>query len=178
MGPEGPRGVGPGRFPLVIGLGNEHRGDDAVGLLVARRVRPRVEGFGSVLELPNEATGLLDVWSGLGFVLVVDAVTSGRAPGTVHRIEVGSEPLALPFGMTSTHGFSLAEAVSLGQTLRRLPDRLVIYGVEAVSFLPGRSLSREVAAAIDGVAQRVEQEVRRAAGRESPGDRAGGPSHA
>ncbi|MGP8078281.1 MAG: hydrogenase maturation protease [Thermoplasmata archaeon] len=158
--------------PLVIGLGNEHRGDDAVGLLVARHVRPRLEGLGRVLELPADGTRLLDAWSGAGFAVVVDAVISGRAPGTVHRIEVGSDPLPSDLGTTSTHGFSLAHAVALGQALDGLPRQLVIYGVEGARFAAGDGVSPEVAAAIGPASGRIEEEVRRAAGR--PRDRAGG----
>ena len=82
--------------PLVIGLGNEHRGDDAFGLVVARRLRPRLMGVGAVLEPDVGGAELLDVWTGRGRVWVVDAMRAGGAPGTVYRIEVGEEALASP----------------------------------------------------------------------------------
>jgi hydrogenase maturation protease len=148
-------------LPLVIGLGNEHRGDDACGLLVARRLRTELGSVGTVLERSTEGTELLDLWDGRDLVVVVDALSSGSAPGTVRRIEVGAEPLPATLSTTSTHGVSLAQAVALGQALHRLPRRLVIYGIEGSSFAPGSVPSPCVAEAVEGVAREVEAEVRR-----------------
>lgn len=166
----GPRGARrpTGGPPLVIGLGNEHRGDDALGVLVARRLRPRLGALGRVVELPSEATRLLDVWDGVGVAFVVDAVSSGAAAGTILRIEVGSEPLPSPLGATSTHGLSLGQAVALGQALGRMPRRLVIYGVEGSRFATGDPLSAGVAGAIDRVADEIETAVREVAARSTP----------
>ena len=112
--------------PLVIGLGNEHRGDDAFGLVVARRLRPRLVGVGTVLEKAVGGAELLDVWTGRDHVWVVDAVRAGGSPGTVYRIEVGEEGLPARLDVTSSHGISLVQAVGLGHVLHQLPKRLVI----------------------------------------------------
>ncbi len=146
--------------PLVIGLGNEHRGDDAFGLVVARRLRPRLMGVGAVLEPDVGGAELLDVWTGRGRVWVVDAMRAGGAPGTVYRIEVGEEALPARLGVTSSHGVSLAQAVALGQVLHRLPKHLVIHGVEPTGFDPGEDLSPQVTAAVETVVRLIEEEVR------------------
>lgn len=160
MTAPGARGTAdPGR-PLVIGIGNEHRGDDAAGLWVARRLRPRLEGRGEVLELSSEGTRLLDAWDGAGLVVVVDAVTSGRPVGTIHRMEVGPGPLPASLAATSTHGISLAQAVALGQALGRLPRRLLIFGLEGTRFAAGDELSPELRPAIEAVSAEVEALVR------------------
>jgi hydrogenase maturation protease len=145
--------------PIVIGLGNLFRGDDGVGLLVARRLRPRLDGRGSVVEASAEGAALLDLWNGRSLALVVDAVTTGAPPGTIHRIEVGTGPLPAALSATSSHAFSLAQAVALGQTLHRMPRRLVVYGVEALCFDPGTEISRPVAQAIPTVTRRIEREL-------------------
>ena len=54
-----------------------------------------------------------------------------------------------------THAFGLAEAVELARALRRLPQRLVLVGVEAVGFDYGAPLSPEVAAAVHGAVDTV-----------------------
>jgi hydrogenase maturation protease len=149
------------RHVLVVGLGNEHRGDDAAGILVARILRPRLADAGAVLELDAEGTELLDAWEGRELAVVIDAVAPGGRPGAVRRIEVGSTPLPKGLGRTSSHGISLAEVVGFGEALHQSPKRLVIYGIEAVSFEPGAPLSAEVSAALEPVARQVEEEVRR-----------------
>ncbi len=150
----------PGRV-LVVGLGNEHRGDDAVGILVARILRPRLADAGAVLELDAEVTELLDAWEGRELAVVIDAVAPGGRPGTIRRIEVGSNPLPKGLGRTSSHGISLSEVVGFGEALHQSPHRLVIYGIEAASFEPGAPLSALVFAAVEPVARQVEEEVRR-----------------
>ena len=72
------------RRPLVIGVGNAARGDDAAGLLAARRL--------GGIELEGDPTALLDLFDGIDEAAVVDAVRSGAAPGTVHRFDVGAAP--------------------------------------------------------------------------------------
>jgi hydrogenase maturation protease len=148
--------------PLVIGLGSEHRGDDACGIEVARRLRPRLEGLGEVIERAPEAADLMELWNGRGLVVVVDAFRSGAAPGTVHRIPVGAEPLPVPLNPTSSHGLSLAHAVAFGQLFHRFPAHLVVYGIEAAQFDMGAPLSSEVEHAIGAVVGQIEQEVRQA----------------
>lgn len=149
--------------PLVIGLGAPDRGDDAVGAAVARAVALRVSGV--VVVDHEDPTGLLDLWSGHPLVGVVDAVRSGAAPGTVHVFTTGPEGPPVPAsswlaaGAGGTHAIGLAEMVELGRALGRLPDRLVIVGVEAAGFDHGAPLSPAVAAAVPVAARRVCEEL-------------------
>ncbi|MFZ0700043.1 MAG: hydrogenase maturation protease [Thermoplasmata archaeon] len=161
--------------PLVIGVGNPHRGDDVFGLVVVRRLRPRLSEVGTVLEQEVGGAELLDVWTGRDRVWVVDAVRAGGAPGTIYRIEVGEEPLPARLAISSSHGVSLAQAVALGQALHQLPVRLVIHGVEPAGFDTGDGLSPEVAAAVEPVARRIEEEVRGAVTVDRPVLSQGGP---
>ena len=127
-------------------LGSRYRGDDAVGPLVADRLRA---AGAVVLECNDEPTRLLDAWAGLDLVVVVDAVASGSAPGTVHRVDVGEGPLPRDLGLASTHAFSLPDALALGRELGRAPRRVVVVGVEGTAFGMGEPLSPAVDAALD-----------------------------
>jgi len=145
--------------PLVVGLGAPDRGDDAVGLAVARSVG--VLGLSGVQVTEHEdPTGLIDLWADRDVTVVIDAVVSGQPPGTVHVVETGSDAAALPEsawageGRGGTHAFGIAAAVELARALGRLPRRLVIVGVEAAGFDYRTALSVPVAAAVpDAVAQ-------------------------
>ena len=139
---------------LVIGLGNPDRGDDAVGVNVARRVaaeRPDV----TVLEFddPSEA---IDAWSGADTVVVADAVSSGSAPGEIRVVDAVARKL--PSGSWAaggTHALGLAAAVELARALGRLPRRLVLVGVEANQFDHGMPMSDAVAEAVPAAANAV-----------------------
>lgn len=144
----------------MIGVGNRFRGDDAVGLWVVGRLRgwlPTVE----VLEREGEPTGLMDAWEGARAVWLVDAVSSGAPPGTVRRLEAGSRPLPSRLFPPSTHAFGLAEAIELARALHRLPERVVVYGIEGERFAAGEGLSPRVEEAAERVAARVREEVER-----------------
>lgn len=149
---------------LVIGLGDPARGDDGVGMLVARLVSARALPGVSV-GVHRDPTALIDLWAGHEPVIVVDAVRSGAAPGTIHRLVVGAGEPSLPAPSwaasgRSTHAFGLAAVIELARALHRLPDQLVVIGVEAASFGEGHALSAPVAAVLPAVADRVVEEVR------------------
>ncbi|MCI4368274.1 MAG: hydrogenase maturation protease [Thermoplasmata archaeon] len=163
------------RAPLVIGLGNERRGDDAVGLLVATAVRERLGQGARVFECSGDLTKLLDMWADEPTVFVVDAVVSGSAPGTVHVVDL----LALGEGsatpVTSTHGVSLSGAVALGRALGRLPGELFLYGVEASQLSIGSGVGRHTPVAIAEVTERLVTALRAAeGGRTAVGSRKAG----
>ena len=138
---------------VVIGLGSIDRGDDAVGPIVARAVA--AQGLGGVRVVEHEdPTGLIDLWTGHDLVVVVDAVRSGRPSGTLHHVETGAGAAPLPpstwadTGRGGTHALGVAAMVELARALDRLPDRLVVVGVEAGGFDHGAPLTPPVADAV------------------------------
>ena len=151
--------MNPALQTLVIGLGNEFRGDDGAGRVAARRLRrlslPNVE----VGEESGEGAALLEAWKNAPAVILIDAARSGAAPGTIHRFDATRTPIPSRFFHYSTHAFSVAEAVELARNLGRLPSRLIIYGIEGRDFAAGERLSPEVAASVDELLRRVRQEI-------------------
>jgi len=150
-----------GALLRVVGVGNPWRSDDAVGLVVARRLREVLPAEVEVLERAGEPTGLIDAWEGADAVWLVDALSSGASPGTVHRLDASEQPLPAALFRTSTHHFGLAEAVELGRALGRLPQQLVVYGIEGANFGAGDELTPEVDLAAEAVARAVREEVER-----------------
>jgi hydrogenase maturation protease len=135
---------------LILGYGNPERGDDAAGLLVARRLR---ELGLAAEEFTGDGMALLERWHGEDDAIVIDAVVTGSEPGAIHAWEWPGRPAqADDFIGSSTHGVGLAHAIRLGETLDRLPKRLRVYGIEAGHFDPG-PVSPEVLRAVDQVAE-------------------------
>lgn len=157
------------RRPLVVGVGNDDRGDDGVGLDVARSLLSRNGLEADVRLWPGELTGLFELWRDRTQVVVVDAVRSGAPSGTIHRVDVGAgRPLPLPAAF-STHGLSLGSVVELGRTLGVLPPRLVLYGVEAGDVAVGGRRSTAVAQAVEEVSARIFEELGPGPPRAGPG---------
>ncbi len=157
---------------LVIGIGNEDRGDDAAGLLVARQLRavadPRVVGVGvgvdvdadvNVVELAGDELSLLTAWAGASAVYVIDAIRSGAPAGTVRRF-TATRPLTSDLSHRGTHLFSLADVLEVGRATGRVPAGLVGYGIEGARWGLGDPLSPEVKAAIDAVAKLIASELK------------------
>jgi hydrogenase maturation protease len=142
---------------LVIGVGNELRGDDGVGVRVARRLRrAALEGV-RIIEVPDPVE-LIDTWAGAEDVIVVDAMRTGAHAGSIAEAHVGVDSgpgAAPPPAVHSSHGFGVAAAIALARALGRLPPRLVVYGIEAVTFAHGAPMSPRVAAAADALADRL-----------------------
>ena len=136
---------------LVLGIGNLDRGDDAVGVLVARRLRALLPPEIEVREASGEGAGLLDAWQGAEEVWLIDAVRPSGSPGRIYRLDVTTTPLPSDFFHYSTHAFGVAEAVELARVLGDLPRALFVYGIEAQSVRPGAPLSPAVEAALEVV---------------------------
>jgi len=143
----------------VVGIGNPWRGDDGAGLAVARRLRGTLPPEVDVLEREGEPTGLVDAWEGAAAVWLVDAVVSGAAAGTVHRLDASAHELPAELVSASTHHLGVAEAVELARALGRLPPRVVFYGIEAATVDAGDELSPDVQAAVKRVASALREEV-------------------
>ncbi len=135
---------------LVIGVGNDERGDDAAGLAVLRCLRAALPNTPSLewLEASGEASALLEAWRGRARVLLLDAACTGHKPGTITRLDARQTPLPARRLHGSTHAWGVAEAVELARALDALPAQLTLYVIEARSFHPGHDLSPEVADAV------------------------------
>jgi hydrogenase maturation protease len=143
----------------LIGIGNQFRRDDAAGLEVARRLRLAHPPGVKILEREGEPASLLEAWSDVDEALVVDGVLSGSPPGTLHRFEVSDGPLPVELFRSSTHALGVADAVELGRELDRLPDRLVLYGIEGESFEVGEGLTPVVQRAVAQLVMELYREL-------------------
>ncbi len=148
---------------MVIGLGSPDRGDDAVGTVVAERVR-EVVGDRVEVVTREDPTGLVHAWEGCRVVVLVDSMISGDAAGTVSVHHTGTHDRPLPThafaaaGRGGTHAFGLAGAVELSRTLGTLPEHVAIVGIEAHTFTHG-PMSEPVHASIEAAADAVYAEL-------------------
>lgn len=144
------------RGVVVIGIGNPYRHDDAAGLEVARLVEASTIAGVSVVEHDGEPAGLLDLWAGAETAYLVDALRADGPAGTVHTFELAADGI-LPDrrGRDSSHALALGDAIELAQVLDRLPQHLVIIGIEGVEFGAGIGLTPEVSDAVQAVSRRI-----------------------
>lgn len=139
-------------------MGNRFRGDDAVGLVVAERLKARRPEL-AVVAHTGDMPGLCAFWGEVETAIVIDAVSSGEIAGTIARYEVGETPLPAAAFRGSTHAFGVADAIELGRAVGALPPRLVVYGVVGACFDTGCDMSPAVARAADELTERLLAEV-------------------
>lgn len=147
---------------LVLGVGSPDRGDESAGLTVARRLRRRRLPDAVVAECGGEVSALLDAFQGRQRVVLVDTARSGRAPGSVWRLETRAPGLTVPPPGGSLHALGVVEALELARALGQLPEQVIVYVIEARPFEPGQGPSPDVERAVRLVEDRIESELRAA----------------
>ncbi|MDF1851995.1 MAG: hydrogenase maturation protease [Verrucomicrobiales bacterium] len=144
---------------VLIGIGNEFRGDDAVGRILVRRLAALELPGLEIRESSGECFSLMELWTDAERVILVDALQSGSAPGTIRRIDASTESIPADLvQQCSTHSLSLLEAVEMARALEKLPPEVLIYGIEGHRFEPGEELSPEVAQAVDEAFEQIQRE--------------------
>ncbi len=142
------------RAPLVIGLGNRLRGDDALGPLVLDQLREQysdsdeAESAIEFLENPADSLSLVNAWAQRRDVYLIDACCDASlAAGTVIVIENALEQMEVLEKLrqpTSSHLLDIGQAIGLSHATNNLPQRLCIYAVVASQFaygsLPGEAV--------------------------------------
>ena len=152
--------AGPVLAPIrIIGIGNGFRGDDAVGLVVARRLGGLVGPHVQVVEAEGPCLDLLELMEGAEKVVLVDAAGGPGPEGRIHRFDAAAGPIGREVFLTSTHAIGLAEAIEIGRALGRLPAVTLVYGIEIGTASIGNGLSPAVSAAVEEVAVRILREV-------------------
>jgi hydrogenase maturation protease len=144
---------------LIIGVGNEFRTDDGLGILAAREIRRRSYPGVEVTEAGGEGTALMESWKGHHCVMLVDAICSGTTRGAVHRIDLTTKSIPRGFFKSSSHTFGVSEAVEMARQLGQLPGILLLYGIEGCQFDTGTGLTNEVVRSIPRLLGLIEADI-------------------
>lgn len=145
---------------LIIGVGSPIRGDDGVGIEIARRCGElffRNEAVRTV-EIGTGGLSLLDLVSGYDRVILLDAVISGSPTGTVQVFTEAELPGTVHLG--AGHEADLATTLALGRKLaaQPLPRHVHIVAVEVRDITDfSEKLSPEVEAAVPEAVAAVEK---------------------
>ncbi len=73
---------------LLIGIGNEYRCDDSIGLHVIRALEERKLPDTVLVESSGDGAELIETFSSVRMAILIDAVSSGGNPGAIYRFIV------------------------------------------------------------------------------------------
>lgn len=144
---------------LIAGIGNLFLGDDGFGVEVLRqldtdRLPPQVAAQDYGIRGVHLAYDLLD--GEVSTLILVDAIPTGDAPGTVSLLEVDDETwaelTAEPTAVDS-HAMHPEAVLAALHALGGRVDRVLLVGCQPATLEPGMSLSPAVAAAVPAAAE-------------------------
>jgi hydrogenase maturation protease len=147
----------------VIGLGQSLRGDDAVGLEAVQQWRkkfPETAGRPEVRIEASELPGLalLDMLKDVNAAILVDAIQSSAAPGTIYRLNE-NELASFTSDSKSAHGWGVAETLRLGHPLMDTSPNIRIVGIAAEQMNMGAGLSKALKEAMPRICAVIEEEI-------------------
>jgi len=143
---------------LVIGLGNPLVSDDSVGLRVAAALKQRLAGREDV-DVTEDYWGglrLMERMIGYDKAIVVDAICTGAAPGTIHHLTTDSIATQKS---ASAHDVNLPTALAFGRRAgAKLPkdENVCLVGVEAEDLI---NFNEECTPAVAAAIPRAVREV-------------------
>ncbi|HEX9874738.1 MAG TPA: hydrogenase maturation protease [Deferrimonas sp.] len=144
----------------IIGIGNPLMGDDGIGIAAVSALEK--EGVPEGVEIIDGGTGgltLLTLMEGAKRVILVDAVETGREPGTILRLAGEDLEPETSASSLSLHSSGLPEVLALGRALGTLPP-LILFGVQPDSVEVRLGLSEPVAAALPSLLALIREELK------------------
>ena len=147
---------------MLIGIGNEYRCDDSLGLHVARALKKRHLVDTIVVESSGDGAELIEMFKSVRMAILIDAVSSGGNPGSIYQFNVHDQPLPAKLSFQSTHAFGVGEAIELARILGQLPSKLIVFTIEGENFSAGIGLSSKVESSVQKVVEMVCHEVQNA----------------
>jgi hydrogenase maturation protease len=129
----------------IIGIGNDFRSDDAVGLLVARKLKELYPDF-DIIESDGNGVDLLSIFQEYDKVIIIDAAIADNPEdvGQIREIKVTLDFNFSDLKIYSSHSFSLLEALKMGKQLSILPEELYLYLILSKNFSFGQEISEAV----------------------------------
>ncbi|HAU1152439.1 TPA: hydrogenase maturation protease [Legionella pneumophila] len=146
----------------VLGIGSPF-GDDQVGWLVADCLKTELSKEHCISKTliieSHDRPGLrlIELMNPAKVVFLIDAVKSGCAPGTIHRLK--NNEIFTFQNKLSTHEMGVAEALQIGDSLNALPEHVILYGIEIDSIAFNATLSKSVGKAMKAVVIQIKKEI-------------------
>ncbi|HNO79086.1 MAG TPA: hydrogenase maturation protease [Phycisphaerae bacterium] len=143
---------------LILGIGNEMRGDDAAGIILARNLAGRFSGAARLESNPYMLWNLLQSGIAQSHLALIDAAVA------YNGFEVGQwrcfdypDQMGMIEGtvLRNTHSVDVTSMLRLGETLHILPPNVRIYAVAASEFEPGPHVSPALASHLGGIEEAI-----------------------
>jgi hydrogenase maturation protease len=145
---------------IIVGTGNEFRGDDEAGILVLKALKPVIPPQVEALEITGDQLDLLELMQLADNLIIADAATSNAPAGTVFKVDANKYPFPNDlFKSVSSHGIDVASSIELARSMKVLPRLALIYAIVGKSFSFGDRPSQEVMDSVNRVKKKILKDV-------------------
>ena len=146
---------------LILGLGDILLQDEGVGVRVVEQLQRqyRISGAVEVLDGGTAGMSLLEHIRNRDHLIVVDAVRTGQAPGTVITLN-GEEVPAFFQSRVSPHQMGLADTLAVLDLMGEKPADVTVIGVEPQDLDVGLELSDLVSTRVGELVERLARKIR------------------
>lgn len=145
---------------LILGVGNTILSDEGAGVRAIERLQERytIPGWAQVMDGGTLGLDLLYYLEGVERLVIVDAVETGEAPGTIIRLENDEVPAFLALRM-SPHQLGIPDMLFAAKLRDLYPASVVLWGIQPGSLEVGLELSPPVAARLDALVDGVARDL-------------------
>jgi len=145
---------------VVLGAGNPLMGDDGLGIEVLEAIAQKWVESHDIRFLDGGIWGmrLLPHIEDADRLLVIDAVRTGAAPGTLVRLEREEIPRHLRTKI-SPHQIDLSEVFAVAELRGTFPREAVVLGIEPAQIDAYLEISTEVIASVPSLVDAVERQL-------------------
>lgn len=145
---------------VVLGIGNTILTDEAAGVRVVEALERGYALPANVLAIDGGTSGMemIEDLSDLDFLIVVDVVKTGAAPGTVVKIDGADIPVFFRSKL-SPHQIALPDVLASLELLGTMPKEIIVLGVEPISLELGMEMTTTVAERIPQLVGMVVEEL-------------------
>ena len=144
---------------LVMGIGNTLLGDEGVGVYAVRQLEamdwPRGVEF---LEGGIFSQDFFHLYQDFAWLIVLDCVRTGAAPGTPHRLEEADLARASRKAV-GVHDFGMLDSLTFAEVLGGTRPRLVVLGLEPEAIEYRQGLTPALEAALPGLVETARREI-------------------
>ena len=145
---------------VVLGIGNTILSDEAAGVRAVEALEQAYRMPDDVLVIDGGTSGMemIEDLSNLDFLIVIDVVKTGAAPGTVVKIEGDQIPVFFRHKL-SPHQIALPDVLASLELLDTMPKEIIVLGVEPITLELGMEMTPTVAEQVPVLAEMAAAEL-------------------
>lgn len=146
----------------ILGIGNTLYSDEGVGIHVLPLLEKALANYENVeiIEGATDGMRLLGPVEDAHYLLIIDAINAGSKGGTL--ITISNDEIPQYFGVKmSIHQVGFQEVLFASKIRGKLPNEMVMIGVQPESLALGVELSQTVRAVLPDLVNAVVEQVKK-----------------